>query len=98
MFFNNNAPTTAPAADNSAEMQSVKEKREIMLQKLRRQELEDDYIEIEVEDSNSMNDMLASMGMDDSNGNLGDMFNNFMPKKMKKRKVTVSDRPAAFRA
>ena len=90
MFFNNNAPTTAPAADNSAEMQSVKEKREIMLQKLRRQELEDDYIEIEVEDSNSMNDMLASMGMDDSNGNLGDMFNNFMPKKMKKRKVTVS--------
>ena len=27
---------------------------------------------------------------DDSNGNFGDMFNNFMPKKMKKRKVTVA--------
>ncbi|MFR6291256.1 MAG: HslU--HslV peptidase ATPase subunit, partial [Peptococcaceae bacterium] len=30
------------------------------------------------------------MGMDDTNGNLSDMFNNFMPKKMKKRKVTVT--------
>ena len=46
-------------------------------------------IEVEVEDSNAMNDMLASMGMDDTNGNFGDMMNGFMPKKMKKRKVTV---------
>ena len=89
MFFNNgNAASTN--TENTADLQTIKYKREILKQKLRRQELEDDFIDVEVEDSNSMNDMLASMGMDDTNGNLGDMFNNFMPKKMKKRKVTVT--------
>lgn len=89
MFFNN-GNTTSANTENTADVQTIKDKREILKQKLRRQELEDDFIDVEVEDSNSMNDMLASMGMDDTNGNLSDMFNNFMPKKMKKRKVTVT--------
>ena len=89
MFFNN-GNTTSANTENTADLQTIKDKREILKQKLRRQELEDDFIDVEVEDSNSMNDMLASMGMDDTNGNLSDMFNNFMPKKMKKRKVTVT--------
>ena len=90
MFFNNgqnNNANNTNTYDN--DMQAIKDKREILKQKLRRQELEDDMIEVEVEDSNAMNDMLASMGMDDSNGNFGDMMSGFMPKKMKKRKVTV---------
>ena len=90
MFFNNGANNVAKPAEAEQDLQVIKDKREIMKQKLRRQELEEDYIEIEVEDNNSMNDMLASMGVDDSYGNFGDMFNNFMPKKMKKRKVTVA--------
>ena len=92
MFFNNNQNSNQTANNNTsydAEMQAIKDKREILKQKLRRQELEDDMIEVEVEDSNAMNDMLASMGMDDTNGNFGDMMSGFMPKKMKKRKVTV---------
>lgn len=92
MFFNNGQNNSASANNSSnydAELQSIKDKREILKQKLRRQELEDDMIEVEVEDSNAMNDMLASMGMDDTNGNFGDMMSGFMPKKMKKRKVTV---------
>lgn len=92
MFFNNGQNNSTSANNSSnydAELQSIKDKREILKQKLRRQELEDDMIEVEVEDSNAMNDMLASMGMDDTNGNFGDMMSGFMPKKMKKRKVTV---------
>lgn len=89
MLFNNGTAATSNPTDNDADLQTVKDKREILKQKLRRQELEEDYIDIEVEDSNSMNDMLASMGVDDSNGNFGEMFSSFMPKKMKKRKVTV---------
>ena len=89
MLFNNGTTPTSNTTDNDADLQTVKDKREILKQKLRRQELEEDYIDIEVEDSNSMNDMLASMGVDDSNGNFGEMFSSFMPKKMKKRKVTV---------
>ena len=87
MFF------VAKPAEAEQDLQVIKDKREIMKQKLRRQELEEDYIEIEVEDNNSMNDMLASMGVDDSNGNFGDMFNNFMPKKMKKRKECAPNPP-----
>lgn len=92
MFFNNNQYGNSPSANTAgtdADMQAIKDKREILKQKLRRQELEDDMIEVEVEDSNAMNDMLASMGMDDTNGNFSDMMGGFMPKKMKKRKVTV---------
>ena len=81
--------------DNSAkqvtdgEIANIREQREILRQKLRRMELEDEIVEIEVKDTNSMNDMLESMGMDDAAGNFGDMFSNIMPGKMKKRKVTV---------
>ena len=91
MFFNNGQNNNANTSNNTydSDMQAIKDKREILKQKLRRQELEDDMIEVEVEDTNAMNDMLASMGMDDTNGNFGDMMNGFMPKKMKKRKVTV---------
>ena len=91
MFFNNGQNNNTANNSNTydADMQAIKDKREILKQKLRRQELEDDMIEVEVEDSNAMNDMLASMGMDDTNGNFGDMMSGFMPKKMKKRKVTV---------
>ncbi len=88
-FHGGTASDSTMGSQNEADMQAIKDKREIIKQKLRRQELEDDYIEVEVEDSNAMNDMLASMGMDDTNGNFGDMMNNFMPKKTKKRKVTV---------
>lgn len=92
MFFNNGQNSNTTFANNNtydADMQAIKDKREILKQKLRRQELEEDMIEVEVEDTNAMNDMLASMGMDDSNGNFSDMMGGFMPKKMKKRKVTV---------
>jgi ATP-dependent HslUV protease ATP-binding subunit HslU len=92
MFFNNGQNSNNTSANNNtydADMQAIKDKREILKQKLRRQELEEDIIEVEVEDTNAMNDMLASMGMDDSNGNFSDMMGGFMPKKMKKRKVTV---------
>ena len=92
MFFNNGQNSNNTSANNNtydADMQAIKDKREILKQKLRRQELEEDMIEVEGEDTNAMNDMLASMGMDDSNGNFSDMMGGFMPKKMKKRKVTV---------
>lgn len=92
LFFNNgssNSNNGVTDHGNETDIQVIKDKREILKQKLRRQELENDYIEIEVEDNNMMNDMLASMGMDDTSGNFGDMMTGFMPKRMKKRKVTI---------
>ena len=85
MFFgkDNNKQVTDSEIDN------IKAQREILRQKLRRMELEDKIVEIEVKDTNSMNDMLESMGMDDATGNFGEMFSGIMPGKTKKRKVTV---------
>lgn len=76
-------------SNNQEELAHIKDKREITKQKLKRLELEQDLVEIEVADTTGMNNMLAGMGVDDSAGNLGEMFDSFMPKKMKKRKVTI---------
>ena len=89
LFNSNNNNSNEQNQLTQSEQDAARDKQEIMRQKLKRMELEDEYIEIEVEDTNAMNDMLASMGVDDSANNFGDMFSGIMPKKMKKRKVTV---------
>lgn len=68
----------------------IQEKRAIIKEKLRRLELEDEYVEIEVEESNaSMADMFSNLGMEEMGINFNDMFTNLMPKKTKKRRVRV---------
>jgi len=86
MFFGNNDDTNS----NDASIEEIKNQRAILRQKIRRMELEDEMVEIDVKDTNSMNDMLSTMGVDDDNGSFGDMFSDFMPTKMKKRRVTVA--------
>lgn len=90
MLFTNTNEEEKNAATAPSDPDAMKNKREIMKEKLKRQELEEEYIEIEVEDNNSVNDMLASMGIDDATNNFGDMFNTIMPRKMKKKRVTVA--------
>jgi ATP-dependent HslUV protease ATP-binding subunit HslU len=52
--------------------------------------LEDQWVTVEVEEqAPSMFDMMP--GMESQAGGMQDMFQNFMPKKMKKRKVKVKD-------
>ena len=73
------------------ETTSIEEKRMMMKEKLRRLELEDEIIEIEVEESNSaMLDMFSNMGMEEAGVNFGDMLSGVLPKKTKKRKVKIS--------
>ena len=87
-FFNANKEQHEDTAVNE-NFDDIKNKRDILREKLKRLELEDDYVEVEVEDTNAMNEMLSTMGMDDMAGNFSDMFSGLMPKKTKKRKVTV---------
>jgi len=55
-------------------------------------DLEDELIEITVEDNNSpMVGMFAGTGAEEMGMNLQDMLGNLLPKKQKKRKVTVSN-------
>ncbi|WP_240417539.1 ATP-dependent protease ATPase subunit HslU [Paenibacillus periandrae] len=54
--------------------------------------LEDKTIEIEVEDSApNMLDMLSGQGNEQSGMNMQEMFGSLMPKKMKKRKLTIKE-------
>ena len=89
MFFNSGKEEENDRAAVSENPEEIKNKREILKEKLKRQELEDDYVEVEVEDTNAVNEMLSSMGMDEMAGNVSDMFSGLVPKKTKKRKVTV---------
>ncbi len=68
-------------------------RREETLAMLRAGRLEDTMIEVEVEDNATLGIEIAGMGSDI---NLGEMFSGILPKKTKKRRVTVSEARKIF--
>lgn len=69
----------------------IEQNRSLVAEKLRRGELEDHVIDIEVEDSQPLlPDLMGNNGME-LNSNLQDMMAGMLPKKRKKRKVTVKE-------
>ena len=60
--------------------------------KLAAGELENELVEIEVEDAGpSMMDLFAGTGQEQMGQNMQEMFSQFMPKRRKKRKLTVKE-------
>jgi len=75
----------------------AEQKRQIIRQKLARMELEQEIIEIEVEESNvSFMEVFSGSGVEEMGINLQDMFGNLIPKKRKKRRVTVEEARKIF--
>ncbi len=71
--------------------------REWCRKRLHKGELENDIIEIDVEPKSSpMIGMFAGSGVEDMSNNIQDMIGNLMPKKRKKRKVTVAQAREIF--
>ncbi|MDP4126355.1 MAG: ATP-dependent protease ATPase subunit HslU [Bacillota bacterium] len=68
----------------------VKE-RKLVAEHLRLGELEERVIEISVEESTPLSDMLGNNNMMEMGLNIQDMMSGLLPKKHKKRKVTVRD-------
>jgi ATP-dependent HslUV protease ATP-binding subunit HslU len=67
-------------------------KRNQVSERLAAGELEHEVIEIEVEEnSNSMLDMLSGQGNEQMGMNMQEMFGNLMPKRTKKRKLSVKE-------
>ncbi len=61
-------------------------------QKVKSGELDNQNVEIEIEDSSGHNiEMLSGLGIDQMNINLQDMFGGLIPKKTKRRRVTVKE-------
>lgn len=70
----------------------VGEKRREILSQLRQGVLDKEIIEIEIEDNTPpMLEVFSGSGMEEMGINLQDMFGGFLPKKRKKRKVTVEN-------
>ena len=72
--------------------------REWVRKRLAKGELEKEVVEIEVEDSGKpMAGMFAGSSLESMGDNLQDMMANLMPKKQKKRKVSVAEARRLFR-
>ncbi|WP_442893582.1 HslU--HslV peptidase ATPase subunit [Bacillus sp. 2205SS5-2] len=91
MLFGGNQPDQ-DSSEETKEESTVYERRKTVEAKLFNEELEEEWITVEVEEQQaSMFDMLQGSGMEQMGMNMQDAFSNFMPKKKKKRKLKVKD-------
>lgn len=82
----------AEQEQSNSEDTSLQEKRKVIKMKLELGELENEMITVEVEEQQpSMFDMLQGSGMEQMGMNMQDALSGFMPKKKKKRKLTVRE-------
>lgn len=89
LFGNQNAYQSSP--DDTEDLSLSQQRRQIAHQ-LAMGQLEDTVIEIEVEDAAPpMFDMFSGSGMDQMGINMQEMLGNFLPKKMKKRKLPIRE-------
>lgn len=91
LFGQNNEPQDGDE-NYALRLKEIEQKREIIKQKLSRWELEDEFIEIEVEEKTpSFMEVFSGSGVEEMGINMQDMFGNLIPKKKKKRKVRISE-------
>ncbi|MGG0718841.1 HslU--HslV peptidase ATPase subunit [Robertmurraya massiliosenegalensis] len=77
---------------NPSEEYNIQEKRKIVREKLAMGDLENEVVTVEVEEQQpSMFDMLQGSGMEQMGMNMQDALSGLMPKKRKKRKLTVKE-------
>lgn len=85
--------------DHSSEEVELESTRKRIAHQLAMGELEDHYVTIEVEEQQpSMFDMLQGSGMEQMGMNMQDALSNLMPKKKKRRKLTVREARKALTA
>ncbi|MEH7373686.1 MULTISPECIES: HslU--HslV peptidase ATPase subunit [Bacillaceae] len=90
MLFGGGNTSTEP--ETHQEDFSISEKRKIVKEKLALGQLEDEIVTVEVdEQAPSMFDMLQGSGIEQMGMNMQDALSSFMPKKRKKRKLTVRE-------
>lgn len=80
----------APEQEEVKSNPDLEREREIVAERLRRGELEAQVIEVEIEENSSLTDMLGGNGLE-LGLNLQDMMAGMLPKRRKKRKVTVRE-------
>lgn len=91
MLFGGNQQTNSFETQGENE-QDLKEKRREIARKLAAGELEDHFVTVEIEEQQpSMFDLLQGTGMEQMGLNMQDALNSLLPKRKKKRKLTVKN-------
>ena len=93
-IFGNNAPQPQQPKETPEEAEQKKSRRDRVYEELRDGKLDTVEIEIEVEDSGSAVEMVPGSGMEI---NLSEMMGGMMPKKYKRRVVTVAAAKEIFK-
>lgn len=89
LLFPNQASEQGDTAEKDEE---IRRKRSIVEEKLKRGELEDEIVTVEIEEMPpSMFDMLQGSGMEHMGMNMQDVLGQFMPTRKKKRRLPVSE-------
>ncbi|MGB9903191.1 MAG: ATP-dependent protease ATPase subunit HslU [Desulfotomaculales bacterium] len=92
LFFGGSKQSEAVDQLHEQRVRRVHFERETLRDKLARGELEKEYLEIEVEDTAPpMLEVFTASGAEEMGINLQDMLGNLLPKKKRKRKVTVEE-------
>lgn len=91
MFFGGGADRSEQTSEPVDDI-NLRQKRTIVQEKLARGELENEIVTIEVEEQQpSMFDLLQGSGMEQMGMSMQDALSSLIPKKRKKRKVTVKE-------
>lgn len=95
---NNEPKELSISAEEAAVIEQEKlQKKAELRNKLLNQELEDELIEVYVEDNKGpMVGMIAGAGLEEIGSNIQDMLGNLLPKKQKKKKITVKNARKIF--
>lgn len=93
IFGDGNQSTNENDEEQNEDDLTKKEQKRVVAQKLADGELENQIVTIKVEEqqSSSMFDFFQGSGMEQMGVNVQDALGNLLPKKMKKRKVTVKE-------
>lgn len=97
ILFSSNIQGSTEHKNTPSEEPMVPGIRDEWLRRLKKGELEEEMIEITVEDnSNPVMGIFAGAGAEEMGMNLQDMLGGFLPKKQKKRKVTIANARKIF--
>lgn len=83
--------TVEPKPEDPQLVAGIEERRKRLRERLRLKALEKDIIEVEVEDQSPAMPLMGVGGHDETQMNLGEMFQSFLPKRTKKRRMTVAE-------
>lgn len=91
MFFGGASNPNASRPVDIEERHRIENERQRIREKLRMKAMEHEVIDVEVEDAGPTMPMMGNMPGMDNQMNLGEMFQGLLPKRMKRRKMTVAE-------